>query len=426
MTTSTRTGLDRASLAERYRQNRRRSAQIFTSLIAPEAYEVRPIPLRHPFVFYDGHIPAFTYNKLIKEALGKPSLDAAYEVLFERGIDPASIDEAQKHTKSAWPERALVEAYGRDVEAAVLDAFANATLEDPANPYLVRAQAVYNVIEHEQMHHETLLYIVNQLDEALKRKPVGIVHHDTGAPTRNEPIEIPAGFATLGASRTAIPFGWDNEFDEHTVSVGRFAIDPHNISNGDYLRFVADGGPLPAFWSERNGTWMLRTMFETIALPLSWPVYVTNDQAAAYARWSNARVMTEAEYHRAAFGSPSGEERPHPWGTARPSVEHGNFGFKRYDPEPIGSSPAGRSAWGVHDLVGNGWEWTATPFAPFDGFEPMATYPPYSREFFDGEHFVMKGASPVTHADLVRRSLRNWFYRDYPFMFATFRRVYDR
>ncbi|MBC5815462.1 MAG: SUMF1/EgtB/PvdO family nonheme iron enzyme, partial [Candidatus Eremiobacteraeota bacterium] len=85
--------------------------------------------------------------------------------------------------------------------------------------------------------------------------------------------------------------------------------------------------------------------------------------------------------------------------------------------------PAGVSAWGVYDLIGNGWEWTATQFAPLDGFEAMASYPQYSADFFDGKHYVMKGASPVTAAELVRRSFRNWFYADYPHMFAKFRCV---
>jgi formylglycine-generating enzyme required for sulfatase activity len=106
-------------------------------------------------------------------------------------------------------------------------------------------------------------------------------------------------------------------------------------------------------------------------------------------------------------------------------VEHGNFGFRRFDPEPVGSSPAGASAWGVEDLIGNGWEWTSTPFAPFDGFVPMASYPQYSADFFDGRHYVMKGASPVTSTNLIRRSFRNWFFADYQYMYATFRRVYS-
>ena len=89
----------------------------------------------------------------------------------------------------------------------------------------------------------------------------------------------------------------------------------------------------------------------------------------------------------------------------------------------VGSHPAGVSAWGVHDLVGNGWEWTSTPFAPFPGFAPMASYPEYSADFFDGKHLVMKGASPATPAATVRRSFRNWFRPHYPYVYATFRGV---
>ena len=85
--------------------------------------------------------------------------------------------------------------------------------------------------------------------------------------------------------------------------------------------------------------------------------------------------------------------------------------------------PGGASGWGIHDLIGNGWEWTSTVFAGFPGFEPMASYPEYSADFFDGQHYVLKGASPVTPRELVRRSFRNWFRPDYPYVFAKFRTV---
>jgi gamma-glutamyl hercynylcysteine S-oxide synthase len=150
---------------------------------------------------------------------------------------------------------------------------------------------------------------------------------------------------------------------------------------------------------------------------------VSNEQAQAYARWAGMRLPSEAEYHRAAFGTPSGDERPFPWGDERPAPQYGNFGFERFDPEPVDAHPAGVSAWGVADLVGNGWEWTSTPFAPLPGFEPMASYPQYSADFFDGKHYVMKGASPVTASALIRRSFRNWFFGDYPYMYAKFRCV---
>jgi formylglycine-generating enzyme required for sulfatase activity len=415
--------VDRATLASRYRANRRRTAGLF-ELIAPEAYEDVPIPLRHPFVFYDGHIPGFAFLTLVRDALRRPSIDPELERLFNRGIDPRDATVAAEHKRTAWPDRATVQRFGAACDGAVLDAYATARLDDPANPRLVKAEAAYNVLEHEEMHHETLMYILNRLARDKQRGPRQ--EHRDVAPASREPIAIPAGSATLGARRGTIPFGWDNEFDERSVDVAAFGVDAHDVTNGEYLAFVRDGGPVPPFWFERDGGWMLLGCFEDLVLPLSWPVYCTQEQAAAFARWSGARLPTEPEYHRAAYGTPSGRERPQPWGEAAPNpARHGNFGWRRFDPEPVGSSPDGASAWGVHDLVGNGWEWTATPFAPFDGFRAMASYPLYSTDFFDGMHYVMKGASPVTASTLVRRSFRNWFYYDYRYMYATFRRAYD-
>ena len=92
-------------------------------------------------------------------------------------------------------------------------------------------------------------------------------------------------------------------------------------------------------------------------------------------------------------------------------------------PTPVGAHPDGDSAFGVADLVGNGWEWTSTPFAPLPGFEAFPFYPGYSANFFDGKHFVMKGGSARTAACMLRRSFRNWFQPHYPYVYATFRCV---
>jgi formylglycine-generating enzyme required for sulfatase activity len=195
------------------------------------------------------------------------------------------------------------------------------------------------------------------------------------------------------------------------------------MTNADYLQFVEAGGPPPPFWVQRDGAWRLRAMFEEIDMPRAWPVYVAQDQALAYAAWRGARLMTEAEFHRAAYGTPHGDERRQPWGDESPSAERGNFGKERWDPVSAGSYPAGASAWGVHDLVGNGWEWTSTVFEPLPGFLPMASYPRYSADFFDNDHYVVKGASPVTGFDLIRRSFRNWYRPSYPYVYAKFRCV---
>ncbi len=416
--------LNREALRRRYLENRNRTAELF-SLVEPVAYYDRPIALRHPIVFYEGHIPAFSFNKLVREALGGASLDPELERLFERGIDPASVAEAERHGKATWPERRRVQAFAAACDGAVLRSFARADLTDAAaSPLLERGQVAFTILEHEEMHHETLLYMLHRLP--LDRKNVrgradAYIERDALARGR---VAVPAGRATLGAKREA-EFGWDNEFDETHVDVAAFEIDVNDVTNGDWLAFVRAGGPLPPFWCERENGFGLRGMFEVMPLPLSWPVYVTQAQASAYAAWRGARLPTETEYHRAAFGTPSGLERAFPWGDEPPSSLHGNFDFRRFDPEPVGINPSGASAWGVADLVGNGWEWTSTPFEPLPGFAAMASYPQYSADFFDGAHFVVKGASPVTNRHHVRRSFRNWYRADYPYMYATFRTVND-
>jgi gamma-glutamyl hercynylcysteine S-oxide synthase len=412
--------LDRAKLLDWYRRNRERTAAIF-ALVDPDAYYDRPIPLRHPFAFYEGHLPAFSFLVLNERGLGEPPIDRDFEHVFERGIDPASLDEARRHDRVDWPDRHAVAKFAARCDERVERALETAPIENPSVPRLVRGQAAYTLLEHEPMHQETLLYIVHQLAYDRKRR-IRSPHEDHAIST---PVmrSVAPGTATLGADPDEIPFGWDNEFGRKEVAVAGFDMAAYPVTNGDWLRFVADGGPAPHFWQRRDGEWFLRLVFEEIPLPRSWPVYVSHQQAQAYATWAGMRLPTEAEYHRAAFGTPSGGERPFPWGDEPPAPRHGNFGFERYDPEPVDTHSDGTSAWGISDLVGNGWEWTATPFAPFPGFEPMASYPQYSADFFDGRHYVMKGASPVTARELIRRSFRNWFYDDYPYMYAKFRCV---
>jgi formylglycine-generating enzyme required for sulfatase activity len=414
--------IDRAALTAWYRANRERTAALF-ALIDPSVSYEAPIPLRHPFVFYQGHLPAFSFITLVRNALGQESIERRLEDLFNRGIDPDSLESARVHRRADWPAKPDVQAFAAECDARVLAAYANARLDDPTNPQLERAQAAFTILEHEEMHHETLLYIAHRLPD--DRKHVAAFEHRDAAVVKRDPVAVPAGRATLGVARDALRFAWDNESPARSVDVAAFGCDVYDVTNGEYAEFVRDGGPVPPFWSEVGGAWGLRAFAETLPLPLSWPVYCTNTQAAAFARWSGARLLTEAEYDRAAYGTPSGQERAQPWGGTAADPDRGNFDLKRFDPEPVGSYPEGASAWGIHDLVGNGWEWTSTPFGPFPGFEPMATYPPYSADFFDDEHFVIKGASPVTSRNLVRRSFRNWYRRDYPYTYATFRRAWD-
>lgn len=435
-----------ATFIEWYRRNRERSRQLF-DLISDEAYYSQPIALRHPIAFYDGHLSGFSFNTLVKKALGRPSIDERLEALFARGIDPHEPPPAGASAAdhaARWPARDRIRAFADEADRRVIDALENAALSQPGHPLLEGADAVFCILEHEAMHQETLLYMWHRLPFAQKRAPADYRPRIGNAQPPIEWAEIPAGRVTLGVDREAVPFGWDNEHPSFMPTTGRFAIERHNVTNARFLEFVEAGGyqserlwkaddwawvqkkrvAHPLFWERDGREWCWRGMFERLPLPLSWPVYVSQAEACAFARWSGARLPTEAEFQRAAFGSPEGE-RPHPWGWNAPSAKTGVFDFTSWDPHPAGTHPAGASAWGVEDLVGNGWEWTSTPFAPFPGFRPSGSYPEYSADFFDGEHFVLKGASPVTARELLRPTLRNWFRARYPYVYATFHCVKD-
>ena len=411
----------RHELIATYRRYRARTHQLF-DLFADEMYYERPIALRNPVVFYEGHLPGFCVNTLVKLALKREGVDARLETLFARGIDPED-ETAVKSPTDLWPSRDEVRAFGAACDERVEDALATGLLEDDSVPQLRGGEAVFTILEHELMHQETLMYMLHEAPHDKKNSPDSplTLPSPRGA-ERGDSIRIPAGKATLGAPHGV--FGWDNEFPMHIVDVPEFSIDPYNVTNGEYLEFVnATGVAAPHFWERRDDQWLRRGMFASEPLPLDAPVYVTQHEAVAYAKWKGKRLPTEAEFHRAAYGTPSGEERLHPWGDDAPDATRGNFDFEQWDPVAVGSYPNGASAWGVHDLVGNGWEWTSTLFAGFDGFQPMPSYREYSADFFDEAHYVLKGASPVTARELVRRSFRNWFRPNYPYVFATFRSV---
>jgi ergothioneine biosynthesis protein EgtB len=408
-------------------------------LLRDDALLAQPIPLRQPFLFYLGHLPAFAWNHLGRRLLGQGSFRGSFDVLFERGIDPLGVD-AYRPT-AVWPEVHTVLAYRDEVRRRVAD-----LLGDPGFPEGSGGPVALMVLEHEQMHQETLLYMVQQLEHASKRRPADLPPLPQGRGVAGGRVLVPAGEAVLGVERGAIPFGWDNEFPEHRAFVPAFQMDRTPVRNAAFLDFVEAGGyEDPRLWTEdgwawreRQGVrhprcwrptkdgWLCRALFEDVTLGAvsSWPVYVSWAEAAAYAAWQGGRLPTEAEFQRAAFGSLDGPRR-WPWGDDPPEARHGNFGYRHLSPTPVGSFPDGASAWGGLDLLGNGWEWTSTPFGPLPGFERMPGYPGYSADFFDGRHYVVLGGSWATDARLLRRSFRNWFQPHYPYVFATFRCVRD-
>jgi len=404
----------------------RRTDALF-SLLEDEAWLERPIALRQPLLFYLGHLPAFAWNQVNRGLLDEQSFRPDFDELFEFGIDP--LDEGDVPREPEWPPLHEIIRYRDEVRVRLMAAAPQVDALAKSHRVAKNRRIYHAVLEHELMHHETLLYMFAQLDESLKDAPVAaLAGVDAPTPTvRAERIAIPAGRTTLGAHFDALDFGWDNEFPEQGLDVPAFQIDSLPATNADYMEFVKEGAEPPHNWTQRGSEWFVRGPFNTRPWPevSDHPAQVSQEQAATYCAWSGARLPTEAELQRAAYATPEGTHRDWPWGNAPPASKHGIFDFHVWESAPVGSRPAGASAWGVHELVGNGWEHTSTLFRPLPGFEAwMSSYPGYSADFFDEKHTVVFGASWATGTPLLRRSFRNWFQTRYPFAYSKFRRVW--
>src|SRR4051794_17055209 len=263
-------GITRDGLIRWYRQGRAVTQQLF-AIPREETYYERPIPLRNPIVFYEGHLPAFAVNTLVKLVLKERGIDEHAEVLFARGIDPED-EVAAKSPTDLWPKRENVLAYGAAADKLITHALCDGNID------LDDRQSALAILEHEQMHQETLLYMFHELAYE-KKVPRAPINGGTGAGTRpphdRDQVSIPAGTATLGGKTG--DFGWDNEFPSLQVQVNAFSIDRHNVTNGDYLGFMdATGAAAPHFWAQCDGAWQWRGMFGLVPLPLGAPVYVTH------------------------------------------------------------------------------------------------------------------------------------------------------
>ena len=361
-------------------------------LISPASLYSRPVAERHRLIFYLGHFDAFDWNLLARRGMSAASFHPTFDALFERGIDPLPGQEPSDSPHD-WPARHEVVTWNRRTREWIDN---HLTELDPA---LLRM-----AIEHRLMHAETFAYLMHGLPYS--EKSGGEAKNLTPTATPVNPMTlVKGGTVTLGTARE--DFGWDNEYLAHEVTLPPFRISRYKITNGEYLAFVREGGSVPHFWLHDGDQWLWRGMFELYPLPLDHPVWVTWQQAAAFARWRGLALPTEAQYQLASQ-------------LQTPDPARDNFGFMNWDPvsvapAPIDTAPA--------QLTGNGWEWTRDIFAPFDGFAPHPFYPGYSADFFDGQHYVLKGASPRTAALLTRPGFRNWFRSEYPHMYAGSRLV---
>ena len=244
----------RHELLSRLQEARAETDRLFDHVRSQFLYE-RPIPERHRIIFYVGHLEAFDWNLLRERVLGRTSFHSEFDNLFAFGIDPVDGG-LPSDQPSDWPAPMQVREYVGQVRQA-LDAGLAAAISRRAGQDQPSANQLLNVaIEHRLMHAETLAYMLHQLpfDRKVRKPRLPELVVPSVEPRM---IEIPAGDATLGISRRdASVFGWDNEYEAHTIAVPAFSIDQYEVTNREYLQFVEAGGyQIESLWSESDWKW---------------------------------------------------------------------------------------------------------------------------------------------------------------------------
>ncbi len=406
-----------------------------------------------------GHIGNFEDLWLCQELAGLPAIEKTYERMFDAGLNP-------RPTRADLPLPVGNELFGymdsvRERALRCLDPSRDGRRRD-----LLAGGMVYELVaEHEEQHQETLLQAMQSLEQpayvAAQRRRLPRPSRAVLEMMRPEAMRIPAGPFLMGAGEAG--FAYDNERGRHEVDLGEFWIDRFPVSQGEYLQFIEAGGyvkrehwsPEGWAWREetgaeaplnwrrggrdgggRDGEWSVRFMNREGPVPVELPViHVSYWEAEAYAAYAGKRLPTEAEWEKAALWDPeSGAARRYPWGHVEPGSHRShanhtiytraNLDQLAFQPAPIGAYPAGASAYGVEQMVGDVWEWTSSDFTAYPGFEAFP-YEEYSAIFFGSDYKVLRGGSWATRPAVARGAFRNW---DYPIrrqIFSGFRCVRD-
>jgi iron(II)-dependent oxidoreductase len=402
---------DRASIGEGLATARERTR----ALVAPldrAAVERVHSPLLSPLVWDLGHVAAFEDLWLVHRhgghAMIRPDLVATYD--------------AQETPRAGRGELDFLDlpgalAYQDEVRARVLEDLERV---DPGDGLVHEL-----VIRHELQHDETMLQ-TRQLghlgapERSPEAPPAG-----SGRRTGLEMLAVPGGACTIGAP--AAGFAYDNERPRHRTDVRGFSIGRTPVTNASYLTFVEGGGyRRRELWSEEAWAW--KEQYD-ITHPGGWTgdgrewrlgelseldpdrpvVHVSWFEADAFARAHGARLPTEAEWEKAAtWDQDTGTARAFPWGSAAPDATRATLQRERDGgPAPATAHPASASPCGALGMVGDVWEWTASPFAGYPGFVAHP-YREYSEVFFGPEHRVLRGGSWATGARVAAPTFRNW------------------
>jgi gamma-glutamyl hercynylcysteine S-oxide synthase len=344
-----------------------------------------------PLVWDLGHIAAFEDLWVCREAgveRLRPELTAVYDA-----------DETPRADRGELPYLRRSEAleYMAAVRERTLAALAR------VSPFIAEM-----LIQHEHQHNETML-------QTLQLAAPGVYAPERPAPPTRPALSgtllVEAGPAVIGDAGE--DFAYDNERPRHELDLPAFRIDRAPVTNAAFAEFVADGGyarrelwqaegwtfreregwERPLYWTAEGG---VRRFDRTVEREPQLPVmHVSWFEADAFSRWRGARLPSEFEWERAAALAGTG---------------HGNLDQLDFGPGPAGP------------FIGDCWEWTASEFDGYAGFEPYP-YPEYSQVFFRSGMPVLRGASWATRPRVARVTFRNWDHPQRRQIFSGFRCV---
>ena len=391
------------------------------ALAAPLSAEdccVQSMPDASPAKWHLGHT-AWFFETFVLEACEphyRP-FDDAFRVLFNSYYNAVGA----RHPR---PQRGLLTRPGL---ARVLDYRADVDRRMQAVLASGQADALADVValglQHEQQHQELLLTDIKHL---LSCNPLAPAYAATPLPTAPAaPLTWQgwaAGLVDIGHAGNG--FCYDNELPRHRVYLPAYALASRLVTNGEYAAFVAAGGYAdPALWLSEGWDWRMAqgrehplywragadgwqefTLGGLCALDAAAPVvHVSLYEADAYARWSGARLPTEAEWEHAAAQLPV----------------QGHFA----DADRL--HPASSAAPGLAQMFGDAWEWTSSSYGAYPGFRTgPGAIGEYNGKFMVNQ-YVLRGGSCATPAGHVRASYRNFFPAAVQWQFSGIRLARD-
>lgn len=418
----------RQRIAAEIEEARQRTRYLLES-VSDEDLKAQHDPVMSPLIWDYGHIGYYEDLWLLQSLVG-------------RGLRTDEVDDiydASQHSRDERPDldlmdREQAERFLERVRSEALQALEN--LEDEYfenGDDLVREGFVYRmVLQHEHQHNETMLQTLQliQTRPGYRPEPLVDLPENRGGEPDGQMVFVPGGRFTMGTDEPS--FAFDNERPAHSRHLPGFHMDRAPVTNRAFLKFVEDGGydreelwdpegwrwihaeniHTPKHWyqKEPHDWWTQRFGFDEPLRPDAPVMHISWYEADAYARWAGKRLPTEAEWEKAAAWNPAtGEVRDYPWGDEPPQANDGraNLDQLAFRPADVGAYPAGASPCGALGMIGDVWEWTASDFDAYPGFEAFP-YDEYSKVFFNEDYKVLRGGSWATRPASIRNTFRNW------------------